>query len=98
MANMAGPLNSEYQAGQEVQYGKWTILPFAKTWHWRSPGGHQAIVWNRPASLWVRSETGDEEIIQIPDMTRRVVLSLVGVCLGAVLVVWALSTIYRKRK
>jgi hypothetical protein len=93
---MAGPLSFEYQAGDEIQAGDKTLLPFVKVWRLQFPGRSGGFVWSRPASLLARSPDGQEQLIPIPDLTRRVIGSLFGACLGAIILVWLITRINRK--
>jgi hypothetical protein len=93
---MAGPLSFEYHAGDEIQAGDKTLTPFVKSWRLQLPGQSGGMVWNRPASVFVRAPDGQEQIIPIHDLTRRVICSLLGVCLGAVVLVWLITRIDRK--
>jgi len=93
---MPGPLTCEYQAGTEIQAGDKKLTPFIKTWRFKAPGSNFAMTWNRPDSVLARSATGQEQILPIPDLTRRIIWSLLGACLGAALLAGIISILNRK--
>jgi hypothetical protein len=93
---MTRPFSFEYRAGDEIQAGDKILTPFVKTWRLQFPGRSGGIVWNRSDSVLVRTPEGQEQVIPIPDLTRRVICSLLGACLGAVMLVWLITKINRK--
>lgn len=90
------PWNAENQTGEEIQAGNYTLVPFAKTWQVQSENGRAGFVWTRPTAILVRSADGQEKVLQIPDLTLRIIFSLVGVCLGATLVMTVIALIRRR--
>ena len=86
----------ETQAGAEIQAGAYTLVPFVKTWRWQPRTGQAGFVWNRPAAILARSADGQEQVLPVPDLTLRVLLSLLGVCLGATLLMLVIPLIRRK--
>jgi hypothetical protein len=93
---MPGPLSFEYHAGDEIQVGDKILTPFVKTWRLQFPGRSGGIIWSRPASVVARTPDGQDQVILIPDITRRVICSLLGACLGAVALIWLITRIDRK--
>ncbi len=93
---MTGPLTFEYKAGPPIQARDKTLTPFIKTWRLQAPGSPGGLTWNRPASVLVHSADGQEQVLPIPDLTRRVIWSLLGACLGAAILVGLISIINRK--
>lgn len=82
---MENPFSVEVKAGSEVQLGSYSLLPFTRTWQFKAPGNPVWLVWNRPNSILVRDEAGNEKILPIIDLTWRVIGSLVGISLSAAL-------------
>jgi hypothetical protein len=41
------------------------------------------LIWNRPVAVLVRTPDGQEQIVPIPDVTRTVVLLLMGLCFAS---------------
>ena len=58
------------------------IVPISKAYILQFPGLHGGIVWNRPVGMAVSSSDGQERILPVHDLTRRVQLSLLGVILA----------------
>jgi hypothetical protein len=94
---MPGRLTCEYQAGEEIQAGEQTLMPFSKVWRFQAPGGRFSMTWNRPAAVLARAASGEEQILPIPDLTRRIIFSLLGVCVGAALLAGILSKLKKER-
>ncbi|MCU0488669.1 MAG: hypothetical protein MUE67_06935 [Anaerolineales bacterium] len=85
---MESPFSVEVKAGSEVQLGNYSLLPFTRTWQFKSPGMPVRLIWNRPNSILVRDSDGNEKILPIIDLTWRVIGSLVGICLSAALLLF----------
>lgn len=84
-------LQIEYKAGKPISIGQFTLIPFTQSWQVRPgrlPGG---LSWNRPASIMVQDQNGHDTNLPIPDPTRRIILSLLGMCLGAVGLLWVIT-------
>lgn len=82
---------AEYRAGKPISTGKYTLIPITKSWQvriGRFPGG---LIWNRPSSILVQDPGGVETNLPIPDPTRRIILSLLGLCIGAAGLLWVIS-------
>lgn len=93
---MARLLTCEYQAGEEIPAGETTLTPFSKAWRLHVPGANINATWNRPASVLVRTPAGQEQVLAIPDLTRRIIWSLLGACLGAVVLAGIISILNRR--
>jgi hypothetical protein len=42
----------------------------------RLPSGNGGLIWNRPLSVVMRRQNGQEQILSVPDVTRTAVLTL----------------------
>ncbi len=93
---MPNPWKIETQAGEAIHIGAHTVVPFAKTWQLTSKTGNGGVIWSRPASVLVQSADGQEQVVSIPDLTLRIIVSLFGVCLGASLLMFVISLIRRR--
>jgi hypothetical protein len=89
-------LNVEIRAGQPVQVGKRTITPFAQSFQLTFPGWIGGLIWNRPVSVLVQDEDGQEEVIPIPDVTRQTIWAFAGLSLVFTLVLWLLVKLFRR--
>ena len=90
-------LNFEQKAGDPMIIGDIRIIPFAQTLQlqfprWRSGG----LIWNRPASVLVVTRDGQEQVLPIHDVTRRMQLSLFGAGILGVLLIGILFRILNK--
>jgi hypothetical protein len=79
---MPGWLQTETRAGKTLQTGAYAITPFSKVSLLLIPGFHGGLVWNRPASVLVQTPDGAEQVLPVPDPTRRIVWALLGLCAG----------------
>jgi hypothetical protein len=96
---MAEWITHEFQAGEEIKVGEKTLIPFSNVWRIKFPGNQGgSIVWNRPSSVLVRSADGEEQILTIYDLTRRIMISLFAACLGSLIIFGLISRIGRKSK
>jgi hypothetical protein len=82
--------NTETQPGQPVTTGGLRLLPFAQSVSLRLPGDRFGLVWNRPVSLLVTDADGREQVLDVPDPTRKIVWTLYGLMafLAIVVVLW----------
>ncbi len=75
----------ETAIGDPVFVGSTRIIPFAQSLRIRLPFINGGFIWNRPASILVTRPDGDEQVLQVPDITRRVQLALLGGVAGLIL-------------
>jgi hypothetical protein len=88
----------ETQAGEPIQAGNLTMIPFVRSLRFQFPGGRSGgVIWTSPASLLVKNGDGQEQVLPIPDITRRIQLGLFGLCLG-MLLLWILTSRMRKAR
>jgi hypothetical protein len=81
----------ETRAGEPIQAGNRTLIPFARSLRFQLPGRPGGLIWTCPASLLVKDSDGQEQVLPIPDITRRIQLGLLGLCLG-MLLMWILPS------
>jgi hypothetical protein len=84
------------QAGDPVFSGGTKIVPFSQSVSVQAPGGHTGFIWNRPVSILTISATGEEQVIPVEDVTRRVQFSLLGVAVAWALLLWIISMISKR--
>lgn len=89
-------LNVEIRAGQPVQAGKRTITPFAQSVQLTFPGWIGGLIWNRPVSILVQDEDGQEEVIPISDITRQTTWAFAGASLVLMLGLWVIVKLFRR--
>jgi hypothetical protein len=84
-------LRIENKTGIPVLASGNRITPFAQSVQLSLPGFPGGVVWNRPLSILVESANGEERVIRIADITRRVQVALfAGGFLGGILL-WIIS-------
>ena len=81
-------VSMETSAGKSIQAGKATITPFATSLRISPPKLPFGMIWNRPASILIQSADGQEEVQQIPDITRQVLWGLLGMTLVMAALMW----------
>ena len=84
----------ETNAGQAIKASEATITPFATAVRIGPRNAPFGMIWNRPTSILIQSAGGQEEVRQIPDVTRQVLWGLLGITL--VMAVWMWVTNRKK--
>ena len=82
----------EAKRGEAIRHEGRLLVPVARTWSLRMPGGRAVAVWNRPLGVEVEGP-GDRVFVPVRDRTRRVQWAL----LGAGFAVFLLSRFFRRR-
>jgi len=78
----------ETSAGKSIQASGATITPFATSLRIGPPNLPFGLIWNRPSSILIQSADGQEEVQQVPDITRQVLWGLLGVTLVMAALMW----------
>jgi hypothetical protein len=78
----------ENRLGAPIRAGKYQIIPIEQHWQVQSPGRRFFAFWRRPASVLVLPPEGGEEILEIPDLTRRAQIAIWGLALLIPALVW----------
>lgn len=78
----------ETKAGERIISGTKTIIPFSRTLRITFPGWSGGIIWNRPRSLLVIDHNGQEQQLQIPDLTRRAQITVLALGLLSSMLIW----------
>ncbi len=81
----------ETSAGKSIQAGGATITPFATSLRIGPPNLPFGMVWNRPTSILIQSVDGQEEVRQVPDITRQVLWGLLGMTLVMAALMWVIN-------
>ena len=80
----------ENRLGSPIRAGKYQIIPIERRWQVQSPGKRFFAFWRSPASVLVLYPEGGEEILEIPDLTRRAQIAIWGLALLIPALVWLL--------
>jgi hypothetical protein len=85
----------ETRAGEPIQAGDRILIPFTRSLRVQFPDRRGGLIWTSPASLLVNDGNGQEQVLPILDITRRIQLGLLGLCLS-MLLMWILPSRPRK--
>lgn len=89
---MPGPLTaSELQAGESISVGDVRLIPFMRSSRLTFPGGLFRLFWNRPASVLLVSPDGTEQVIPVPDLTRRIQWFFYAFGLAGTVLIWLVN-------
>lgn len=80
-------IHIETRAGEPVQTGETRLIPLARSMRLQIPGLSGGLVWNRPVSV-VASTASGQQVLPVPDVTRRSQLVLLGAGLLGSLLLW----------
>ena len=62
--------------GQPVTAGDTQVYVRSQVFQVRLPSGNGGLIWNRPLSVMIRGQNGQEQVLAVPDVTRTVMLTL----------------------
>jgi hypothetical protein len=74
---MRNPLFSiQTMTARSVKVGDTQVYVRSQVLQVRLPFGNGGVIWNRPLSVMMRRQNGQEQILSVPDVTRTAVLTL----------------------
>lgn len=77
-------IQTETQVGETVRFKNYELTPVSKVLTIHIPGRQAGLVWNRPGSVMVMSDDGQEKVLPVVDVTRVTIWAmLAGGLLGA---------------
>ncbi len=76
----------EINIGEPIFYKGGRLIPFSRSWVFRSPWKRAVFIWNRPAAVLIKKDGGEEQVIPIVDVTRRWQVGLLGGAFVAALI------------
>jgi len=85
-------ISNDTYAGRPIQFGNRQIVPFSKRLHIQIPGQWGFVLWERPVSLLVTEEDGNEDIVPVIDFTRYIILGL----FGPIIILWLIMRKYHR--
>ena len=88
---MGNLIHFETVAGEPIQLENAKLIPFTQEMHVLIPGLWGGVLWERPVSILVKRDDGEEEIIPVQDPTLYIIWAL----LGAVALTWLFTRIKR---
>jgi len=62
--------------GRPLKVGDVQVYVRSQVLQVRLPFGYGGLLWNRPLSVRMRSQNGEEQTLSVPDVTRTAVLTL----------------------
>ncbi len=95
---MSSRLQIETRAGEPIVIGKNRIIPFYQSVGVRMPQINGGLTWNRPVSVLAINSDGEETVIPVVDVTRRIQIAIFGSGLMIVLLTWLVSSILYKER
>jgi hypothetical protein len=91
-------VNMETRAGEAVSIRDRKIVPFAQALRIQLPKIPVSFTWNRPASVLVINQDGREEVLAIPDVTRRFQFLILGIgVVGSIIIYITFKLIGKSR-
>ena len=67
--------------GRPVKVGDVQVYVRSQVLQVRLPFGYGGLLWNRPLSVRMRRQNGEEQTLSVPDVTRTAVLMLLVISL-----------------
>jgi hypothetical protein len=94
-------ITSETHAGEALEWGGRTLVPFAHTFGLRLPlpgrwMGAQ-LTWTRPVSVLVRAADGQEQLLPVVNITRRVTWTMFGAAAALALAAGVFNVLSRRK-
>jgi len=93
---MTNFLNVEVRAGDPIAIGDRTVTPFAQSFQIKFPGMNGGLIWNRPVSILVQTNEGEECVLAVPDVTRQLIWTLAAMSIITALLGWLITKLFRK--
>lgn len=90
---MTGWLSTEIQSGETVLLRDASITTFFQTIRFNPPGFPFRFIWKWPVSLLITNPDGKETVIPIQDVTRQIILGI----LGCSLMFWLITRLQKRR-
>jgi hypothetical protein len=81
-------INQQTLIGTPIQAGKYEITPLVKRTCMQPPNYRWFFSWQRPKAVVVEVPGGHQEMLPIPDATRRAQFTLLGIGLLGSLLIW----------
>ena len=75
---MTNWLKLETQSGQPIQIREATLTPFFQTVRFNIPKLPFYFSWKRPVSILVTNKKNQEAILPIRDITRQIIIGILG--------------------
>jgi hypothetical protein len=72
------PFRLENQEGKPIKAGETLITPISQSFQLTVPGFTGGLIWNRPVGIRVQTANGQEQQIPVQDVTRLVLLGILG--------------------
>jgi hypothetical protein len=89
-------LQIENRAGKPIVIGKNRITPFYQSVGLNMPQINGGMLWNRPVSVLAVNADGEESVIPVVDVTRRIQIVIFGSGLFILMLTWLLSRVLQR--
>ena len=78
----------ENRVGRPIKAGNYKITPVEQSLQVQPPGMWGFFFWRKPASVVVEHPDGNDEVIEIQDVTRLAQISIWGFALLIPFIIW----------
>lgn len=78
---------SEVHMGEAIRVKGARIYPLTKVVRWTTPA-NGGMIWNRPSSVFVRADSGEEHVLPVQDVTRQLQIRAAAAGILAGLFLW----------
>jgi hypothetical protein len=95
---MQSRLQIETKPGRPIKIGKNRIVPYSQSVRYNLPQINGGVIWNHPTSILAIDADGEEKVIPVPDITRRIEIAIYGGGLVVILLVWLISQIQNRTR
>jgi hypothetical protein len=75
---MPKTFETEFYKGKTYESNNRKVTLFSKSSSWIFPGNSGGVIWNRPASILVEEPDGNEIVLPVIDVTRRLLWMILG--------------------
>ena len=81
-------IQTETKAGEPIQAGRVRAIPFSRVVRIQIPGLAGGVIWNRPTSVVVIDQDGEEQVFPVQDVTRQGQIAILAAGLLGSLLIW----------
>ena len=81
-------IDAKTQAGQPIKVGNLEIVPLVRKLRMQPPDFRAILLWGTPKAVIVQDSDGNQEVLPIQDVTRKVQLLLMGFGFLGSLLIW----------
>jgi hypothetical protein len=87
-------IKTETYVGETRRSGNYELTPVSQVLRIQIPGQNAGLVWNRPKSVVVKSDDGQEKVLPVVDVTRVTIWAMLA---GGLLGAFAMGLVSRRK-